>query len=574
MDRDELKDLIKKAKGQEKPELVLKNLNLINVFTKEIIKTNVAIDKGKVVGIGDYQGESEEDLEGKFLAPGFIDAHVHIESSMSTPSQFARAVMPHGVTSVVADPHEIANIKGLEGIKYMIEDSIGSPLDVYFVFPSCVPATPFENAGAILNAPSIEGQIDGKYIIGLGEMMNFTGLINQDSDVLDKLIIGRDFIIDGHGPMLKDKDLNAYVAGGIKTDHECSSPQEMVDRLRLGMYILIREGSAARDLEKLIGGVNKDNLSRILFCTDDKHPQDLLEEGTIDYNIKLAIKAGLSPLDAITIATLNPAICYRLKDKGAIAPGYDADLVVIDNLEDFNIERVYKKGRLVAENYKPLFNSRPYLPAYMEKSVQLKDFSIEKLQIPMKSEYARVIKVLPHSLVTDSTRKKVKVENGYFQYSNEDILKLAVIERHKRTGNVGLGLIEGLGLKNGAIGSTIAHDSHNIIVAGDNDRDIIRVVEELVKIGGGIAIASQGKILKSLSLEVGGILTTRPIEETGKILDEMLAISYNVLKINKDIDPFMTLSFMGLPVIPKLKVTDMGLFDVEKFEFTKVEAEE
>ncbi len=566
MNKDQLKDLIKKARGQEKPELVLKNLKLINVFTKEIIKTNLAIDKGKIVGIGDYQGQVEEDLEGNFLAPGFIDAHVHIESSMSTPSQFARAVMARGVTSVVADPHEIANVKGLEGIKYMIEDSIRSPLDAYFVFPSCVPSTPFENAGAILDAASIEGQIDKKNIIGLGEMMNFTGVINCDDHVLDKLIIGRDSIIDGHGPMLKDKDLNAYIAGGIKTEHECSSPEEMVDRLRLGMYILIREGSAARELEKLIGVVNKDNLSRILFCTDDKHPQDLIEEGTIDYNIKLAIKAGLDPVDAITIGTLNPAICYKLKDKGAIAPGYDADLVVIDNLEDFNIVKVYKKGVLVAENYKALFNSRAYLPDYMKKSVQLKEFSIEKLQIPMKSPYARVIKVLPHSLVTDSTIKKVKVEDGYFQYSHEDILKIAVIERHKKTGNVGF--------KNGAIGSTIAHDSHNIIVAGDNDKDIIGVVEELVKIGGGIAIGSQGKILKSLSLEVGGILTTRPIEETRKILEEMMAISYKELGANKDIDPFMTLSFMGLPVIPKLKVTDMGLFDVEKFEFIKVEAEE
>lgn len=574
MNKDELRNLIKKAKGEEKPELVLKNVNLINVFTKEIIKTNVAIDSGKIVGIGDYEGVKEEDLEGKYLAPGFIDSHVHIESSMSTPTQFARAVMPRGVTSVVTDPHEIANVKGLEGIKYMIEESKRSPLDAYFVFPSCVPATPFENSGAILDAASLEGQIDGKDIIGLGEMMDFPGVVNLSDDVVEKLLIGRESIIDGHGPLIVDKDLNAYVAAGISTEHECSTAEEMIDRLRLGMYILIREGSATRDLSKLIGVVNKDNLSRILFCTDDKHPNHLLDEGSIDYNIRLAIKAGLDPVDAITIASLNPAICYNLKGKGAIAPGYDADMVVIDNLEELNILSVYKKGKVIAENNIALFDSQPYLPDYVKDTVQLKEFNKDKLRLPLKSNHARVIEVIADSIVTGESIREVKVEDGYFQYSDDDILKIAVIERHKKTGNIGLGLIENMKFKNGAIGSTIAHDSHNIIVAGDNDEDIMAVVNELVNIGGGIAIASKGKILKSLALEVAGILTTKPIEETNKALGEMMDISYNKLGVNKDIDPFMTLSFMGLPVIPKLKLTDMGLFDVEKFEFIQVGLEE
>lgn len=571
MNRDILRNLIRKAKGEEKAQLVLKNANLINVFTKEIIKTNVAIDKGKIVGIGDYSGVEEVDLEGKFLSPGFIDSHVHIESSMSTPTQFARAVMPRGVTSVVTDPHEIANVKGLEGIRYMIEESKNSPLDAYFVFPSCVPSTPFENAGAILDSKSMEGQIDGKDIIGLGEMMDYPGVINYDNNVLDKLVIGNDFIIDGHGPMIKDKDLNAYVVAGIKTEHECSTSEEMIDRLRLGMYILIREGSATRDLSKLIGNVNKNNLSRILFCTDDKHPEDLLNEGSIDYNIKLAIRAGLDPVDAISIASLNPAICYNLKNKGAIAPGYDADMVVLDNLEDFNILKVYKNGKLVAENGKPLFKCEIYLPENMKNSVNIKEMDKKSLRIPMKSSNAKVIRVISDSIVTGMSKRSIRIEDGFFAFSDDDILKLVVVERHKRTGNIGLALIENMKLKNGAIGSTIAHDSHNIIVAGDNDEDIILAINELEKIGGGITIASNGKILKSLSLEIAGLLTTRPIEETTKILREMIDISYNELGVNSEIDPFMTLSFMGLPVIPKLKLTDIGLFDVEEYKFVEVE---
>lgn len=570
MIKKDLRNLIIKAKGEEKAELVLKNAFVINVFTKEIIKQDVAIDNGKIVGLGNYQGITEIDMEGKYLSPGFIDSHVHIESSMSTPSQFARAVMPRGVTSVVTDPHEIANVKGLDGIRYMIDEAKNSPLDAYFVFPSCVPATPFENSGAILDAKSMLGEIDGVDIIGLGEMMDFPGVINANDGILDKLLIGRETIIDGHGPLIENKELNAYVAAGIKTEHECSTKEEMIERLRLGMYILIREGSATRDLSKLIQVVNKDNLSRILFCTDDKHPEDLLKEGSIDFNIKKAIKLGLDPVDAYTIASLNPSICYNLKDKGAIAPGFDADIVVLDNLEEVSVVEVYKKGKLIAKDYSPLFNSIPYLPEYMRNSVIIKDFHIEKLKIPMTTNKAKVIRVIPDSIVTDELSREINVENGYFKYSDDDILKLVVVERHKKTGNVGIGLIENMKFKNGAIGSTIQHDSHNIIVAGDNDEDIMLVIEELVNIGGGIAIANDGNILKSLSLEVGGILTTRPIEETNKLLKEMMDISYNILGVNKDIDPFMTLSFMGLPVIPKLKLTDMGLFDVSNFKFVEV----
>lgn len=568
--KEELRELIIKSKGDKTSELVLKNANIINVFTGEIIFGDLAVDKGRIVGMGNYKGEREIDLDGKYISPGFIDSHVHIESSMSTPRQFARAIIPRGVTSIISDPHEIANVRGIEGIKYMIEDAKNTPLDVYVMLPSCVPATEFENSGAILEAEDLEKLINEESVLGLGEMMNYPGVIYAEDKILDKLILGRRTIIDGHGPSITGKDLNAYVAAGIKTEHEASSPEEVLERLRLGMYILLREGSAAKDLRNIIGTVTKDNLSRFLLCTDDKHPEDLINEGSIDFNIKLAIEAGIDPVDAIKMATLNSAECYGLKDKGALAPGYRADLVIIDNLDDFNIIKVFKDGQLVAENNKALFESKLYLADNMKDSVNIKRVELKDLQIPMKTHKANIISIVEDSLVTEKVVKEVKVENGYFQYSDEDILKLVVVERHKATGNIGLGLIENFQLKNGAIGSTIAHDSHNILVVGDNDEDILSVIDEIERIGGGLAIVSQGRVLKSLSLEIGGLMTSKPIEEINLTLKEMMEISQEKLKVNTKIDPFMTLAFMALPVIPKIKLTDMGLFDVENFNFIEV----
>ena len=567
------KNLILKAKGDEKSELVLKNCKIINVFTNEIIEGDIAIDKGYIVGIGQYEGQKEIDLNGKYLSPGFIDGHVHIESSMSSPSQFARVIVPRGVTSIIADPHEIANVKGIEGIKYIIDESKTVPLDVYIMLPSCVPATNFENAGAILEAEDLKELMYEESVLGLGEMMNYPGVISMDEKVIEKLVLFKDKVIDGHGPAIDGKDLNAYVAAGIATEHECSTLEEVINRVRLGMYILLREGSAAKDLRNIIKAVNKDNLRRFLFCTDDKHPEDLINEGTIDFNIKLAIKEGIDPIDAIKMATLNAAECYRLKGKGAIAPGYIADLVVIDNLEDFNIVKVFKNGDLVAENKKALFDTRIHLPKNMIDSVRIKEVRIEDLQIPMKSNKANIIGVIENSLVTEKLVEEVKTVNGYFEYSHNDILKLVVIERHFATGNIGVGLIKNFKLKNGAIGSTVGHDSHNMIVVGDNDEDILIAIRELEKVGGGLTIVSKGIVLKSLPLEIGGIMTSRPIEETNRILKEMIHLSHNELNANENIDPFMTLAFMALPVIPKLKLTDMGLFDVEKFDFIDISQE-
>ena len=574
MFKEQLKSIIYKANGVENPQLVLKNANIINVFSGEIIKGDVAIDDGKIVGIGEYNGENEIDLKGKYLSPGFVDSHVHIESSMSSPSQFAKAIVPRGVTTIIADPHEIANVKGIEGIKYIIDDSKNVPLDVQVMLPSCVPSTNFENAGAILEAKDLKDLLDNESVIGLGEMMNYPGVISADENILDKLVLFNDMIIDGHGPMISGKELNAYVAAGIKTEHECSTIEEVVDRIRLGMYVLLREGSAAKDLRNIIDAVNKDNLRRFLLCTDDKHPDDLINEGSIDFNIKLAIKAGIEPVDAIRMATLNPSECYRLRGKGAIAPGYIADLVVIDNLEDFNILKVFKNGKLVAEDNKAFFDSKIYLPENMTESVKIKDVKIEDIQIPMKTNKANIIGVIESSLVTEKIVKEINVVNGHFNFSNDDVLKIVIIERHFATGNIGVGLIENFKLKNGAIGSTVGHDSHNIIIIGDNDEDILIAIKELKKIGGGLTLVSKGEVLKSLSLEIGGIMTSKPIEETNSILKEMIKISYDELKVNKSIDPFMTLAFMALPVIPKLKLTDMGLFDVEKFDFIKVHNED
>lgn len=574
MQREELRSLIMKARGIEKPELVLKNANVINVFTKEIIKSDVAIDNGKIVGIGQYNGVKEIDLKGKYLCPGFIDSHVHIESSMSTPSEFAKLIVPRGVTSIVADPHEIANVKGIDGIKYIIEDSKQIPLDVYIVLPSCVPSTDFESSGAILEAQDLSLLIEEDTVIGLGEMMNYPGVINAEDKVLDKLILGREKVIDGHGPMISHKDLNAYIVAGVKTEHECSTIEEVIERLRLGMYILLREGSAAKDLSLLVKSVNKENLRRFLFCTDDKHPEDLIKTGSIDNNIRLAIKSGIDPIDAIIMATLNPSECYGLKSKGAIAPGYDADLLVIDSLNEMNILSVYKSGKLVGANNKALFNTKSYLPNYMKNSIEIKSVTIEDLQIPMNRSKANVIRVIPGSLVTEKVLREVNTNGGYFNYSKDDILKIVVVERHKASGNIGIGLIENFKLRNGAIGSTIAHDSHNMVVVGDIDSDILLAIKELEYIGGGITLVSKGKVLKSLSLEIGGIMTSRPIEEVNEILKDMMEISYNVLKVNTEIEPFMTLSFMALPVIPSIKITDLGLFDVENFDFIKVYSED
>ncbi|MCR8744534.1 adenine deaminase [Romboutsia lituseburensis] len=567
------KNLIDLAMKNKKAELVLKNAKIVNVFSHEIINSDVAIDNGVIVGVGSYDGIENIDLEGKFIVPGLIDSHLHIESAMVTPQEFAKAVVPRGTTTVIADPHEIANVCGLDGIEYMINSSENLPLDVYIMLPSCVPATKFENSGAVLSSDELTKFINHPKVLGLGEMMNYPGVIYKDEDVISKLDLAHksDKLIDGHGPDIKDEKLNAYVVSGVCTEHECSTVEEMLDRIRLGMYVMIREGSAARNLEELVRGINSFNYQRCLFCTDDRHPQDTLNSGHIDNNVRLAIKNGIDPITAIQIATINAANCYNLKSIGAISPGYKADLLIVDNLKDFNIEEVYKNGKLVGKNKKALFETKLVDTSKVIDTVNIGEVNKENLKIILESDIVNVIRLLPHNLVTEKVVRKVDIKNNEFKNNEKlDILKLVVIERHKNTGNIGLGLVENFKLKNGSIASTIAHDSHNIIVIGDNDEDILNAIEEVKRIGGGISISSNGKILDSLSLPIGGIVSDKSIEYVNDKLNKMLNLAYNELNVSKEIDPFMTLSFLALPVIPQIKLTDKGLFDVIKFEFIKV----
>ncbi|MGB3368619.1 MAG: adenine deaminase [Acidaminobacteraceae bacterium] len=576
-----MKNLIKTridvAAGRVKAELVLKNAKVVNVFTEEIISGDVAIQDGIICGVGHYSGEKEVNLNGKYVAPGLIDGHVHIESSMVTPGQFAKTIMPKGTTTIIADPHEIGNVCGLDGIKYILDESENLPLDIFVMLPSCVPATSFENSGAVLLAEDLQKLIDHPRVLGLGELMDFPGVVSADPQIVDKIVLAKENnkIIDGHGPIIEGNDLNAYVAAGVKTEHECETVQEMINRLRLGMYIQIREGSAARNLEALVQGVSKENLRRILFCTDDRHPGDILKDGHIDNNVRLAIKNGIPAISAIKMATLNPAECYRLYDRGAIAPGYKADLIVFDGLHSFNIEKVYKDGKIVADDGNALFEVPETDTSKVTDTVNFKKVEIDNLQIKLDTGVARIIKLLPHSLVTEAVIRKVEVKDGNFKYHNKlDVLKLAVIERHNATGNIGLGLVEGFALKNGAIASTVAHDSHNLIVIGDSDENIMLAIEELEKIGGGITTVKDGKVIQSISLPIGGIMSDKPLDEISVELEQMLKIGYEELNVDRNFDPFMTLAFLALPVIPDIKLTDEGLFDVRKFDFIDINVTE
>ena len=571
----ELKRRIDLAAGRDLPQLVLKNCRIVNVFTEEILSGDIAIDSGWIVGIGQYRGVEEIDLKSAYVAPGLIDAHVHLESSMVTPGQFAKAVVPHGTTSVIADPHEIANVCGLEGIRYMLEQSSELPLDVFVMMPSCVPATPFENSGAVIRAEDMSPLLGHPRVLGLGEMMDYPGVIGARQDVLDKLVAGgAGRMIDGHGPVLTGKELNAYVMAGVGTDHECTTEDEMLQRLRLGMYIQIREGSAAKNLNALIKGVTPQNSRRVLFCTDDRHPGDILAQGHIDNNLRQAIRGGFSAVAAIRMATLNAAECYQLNHLGAIAPGYQADLIVFDSLEEFNISKVFKRGQLVADNGVSLFDVVERPDDRVLNTVRLHKVVAGQLALKLDSSAVNVIRLQSHSLVTEKVLREVAVQDGAFvQDEHADILKLAVIERHKATGNIGLGLLENYGLKRGAIASTVAHDSHNLIVVGSSDEDMLVAIAEIERIGGGLAIARDGKVLGSLALPIAGLMSASPLKEVDDKLNVLLKIAYE-MGVNPQLEPFMTLAFLALPVIPDIKLTDLGLFDVTRFDFMKVSAKE
>lgn len=572
--KDILKRKILVAAGKKKCELVFRNAKIVDVLSHEIVSGSIGVDNGMVVGIGLYEGNVEIDLKGKFVMPGLIDSHVHIESSLAPPDSFARAVIPHGTTTVIADPHEIANVRGIDGIKYMARSAKLVPMNVYFMIPSCVPATSFEHSGAILDSVAIDSLMDEENVLGLGELMNYPSVISADDEILNKILTAssRDKLIDGHGPMLEGKSLNAYAAAGVRTDHESSTVDEMRERLRAGMYILMREGSAAHDLKALLAGVTEGNSRRCMFCTDDRQPEDILKRGHIDNHLRISVAFGIDPITAVQMATINAAECYRLSNIGAVATGYEANFAVFDNLKDFNVMEVYYKGTLVARDGEAVFDAVKEDIQVVSGKLNVKPFVMEKLRLKLKSDIARVMRLKSHSLLTEKVQRKIFLDNDgcYNQHSELDILKLAVIERHNAAGNIGLGLVENYKLQDGAIATTIAHDSHNIIVIGDNDADMYACVNELIKVGGGITMCSQGKILGTLELPIAGLMSEKPLPVINQKLKEMNRTAYEVLKVNKDLDPFMTLAFLALPVIPELKLTDVGLFDVTEFKFTDI----
>ena len=573
----DLKRLIDVAAGRRKADLVLQNARIVNVHTHEVSDGSLAVDQGVIAGIGAYEGRKELDLNGAYLLPGLIDSHVHIESSLVSPEQFARLVVPRGTTTVIADPHEIANVAGLEGIRYMISAAKKAPLDVYFMLPSCVPSTSFEHAGAVLDAAALEELIDDDAVLGLGEVMDYPSVAAGDEGILAKIALAakRNKPIDGHGPMLEGRGLNAYRAAGIQTDHECSTLDEMRDRLRIGMRILIREGSAARNLSTLIKGVGPHTSRYCSFCTDDKQPEQILSEGHIDHSLRLAIENGLDPLTAIQMGTLNAAEGYGLARKGALAPGFDADMIVVDNLRHFTVQQVYKRGVLVARNQEALFAVNTPDISRVSGSVKVGELSQESFRLKLRGDLVNVIHLHPGNLITEKAVRKVYIdEQGFFVHREKlDILKLAVIERHRGRGNIGLGLVEGFQLKNGALATTIAHVSHNLIIIGDNDRDMLTAARELISCGGGMCAVREGKVLDTLPLPIAGLMSNEGADQLNQRLSRINRTAYEALRVNPQVDPFMSLSFLALPVIPELKLTEMGVFDVTNFEFIDINAE-
>jgi adenine deaminase len=568
------KEMIQVSRGLIKAEFVLKNAVIINVLSGEFEEADIAIHQGIIVGIGNYEGEVEHDLEKRYVAPGFIDGHVHIESAMSTPIEFAKMVLPKGTTTVIADPHEIANVCGKNGISFMLDSSEHIPLNVYMMIPSCVPATKFENSGAVITANDIKAFKNHPRVLGLGEVMDYPSVIAADSNILEKIETMKNRIIDGHAPDISGKDLNAYMQAGVMTDHECTLVESLTERVRRGMYVHLREGSATRNVKTLLKGVTKQNLHRLLFCTDDKHPEDVFLEGHINYNVNLAIAHGIEPIDAIRMATINAANCYGLNHLGAIAIHRSADLIVFEDLKKIEPIEVYKGGVLVAKNNHPLFEGDTVIPKTVKHTIHV-DLSSIDLSLKIKNNPVHVIGIIKDNITTHKLIRQVKVENNQFVYdSSKDILKLAVIERHHMTKNIGLGLVEGFGFKNGAIAMTIAHDSHNLVCLGSDDQQMKMAIEKIVDLEGGIVIVANHKIVDFLKLEIAGLMTSSPVKEVQETLKRMKKIIVE-MGLSSDIsDPFISLSFLALPVIPKLKLTDQGLFDVETFQMITIEAKD
>ena len=567
--------LVEVAAGRKSADVLIRNAKVVDVFGGGILHTPVSVANGYFAGFGEVEAKEVLDAKGRYLLPGLMDGHVHIESSMLTPERFADMVVPHGTTTVIADPHELANVAGKKGIDYMLEATEKLALDVRLMLPSCVPATPFEDTGAVLVARDLKPYVNNPRVAGVAEMMNFPGVVCRDKDVCAKLDLGfaSGKMIDGHAPGLGGRELDAYAAAGVRSDHECTSIEEMRDRLQRGMYVHLRQGSAARNLVALLPGVTAAALHRCLFCTDDAHPETLVAEGHMDRHLRLAVASGLDPVLAIIMATLNVAECYGL-NKGAIAPGREADFILVQDLKEFAVHQVYAKGVLVAERGVMVRESASEVPEALLHTVKSAPLADDALALRLPGNRARVMGLMPGNLITKDLERDVQTDaDGCFDPAlNPGLSLAAVIERHQETGKIGLGILEGYAIKGGAIASTVAHDSHNIVVAGDVIADMRLAVDALKEQGGGLVLCRGGEVAARLALPVGGLMTTEPAGAVNETLSGMVKLAHE-MGVPVDIDPFMTLTFIALPVIPELKLTARGLFDVRTFSFVSAVVE-
>lgn len=557
---------IRAGRGDSPADLVLKRAQVVNVFTGEIRVADVAVQDGFVVGLGaDYAGRREVNAQGRWVAPGLIDAHIHIESSMLMPAHLAEIMVPHGTSAIVSDPHEIANVLGISGVRYLLDRSENLPVDVFFMAPSCVPATLLETSGTRLDADALAPLLKEPRILGLAEMMNFPGVCHGDAEVLEKLSLFQGRILDGHSPGLIGYDLQAYLAAGIRSDHECTTLEEALEKVDAGMFVMIREGTSARNLDALLPAVTPENAGRFCLVSDDLHPQDLLRRGHLDHLVQRAIRTGVPPVLAVRLASLNPAGYFGMRDRGAVAPGYRADLLVLDDLDTFAVNRVYKDGMLVAEHGEMCAFAEPEEDIPAAKPLATGPVDPGRFRIPDQGAKARVIELVPDQILTGQGRVRPRVRDGeVVSDPDNDLLKIAVVERHHGSGRTGLGLVRGFGLRAGALAGSIAHDSHNVIAVGVEDADLARAVEEVREMGGGLAVAREGVVLARVPLPVAGLLSDAPIRILVREIDGVNRAAASLGCALKD--PFMALSFLALPVIPALKLTDRGLVDVERFE--------
>ncbi len=584
MNKEMLTNHIKASSKSIKCDLVIKNVTVIDVFNKNKFVESVGIKDGYIIGIGDYDAYEIIDGTNKYICPGLIDSHCHIESSLVTPAEYCKLALLNGITSVIADPHEISNVMGTDGINFMLDSSSELPFDIYFMLPSCVPGTSFENSGATLLSKDLSTYYKNDKVLGLAEVMDYPAVSNCEENMINKIYdaIINNKVIDGHGAGFTPMMTNSYRSANILTDHECNNAEEAIEKIRRGMYVLIREGTVAKNLKEILPAVSESNSNRFCFCTDDKHIDDIAKNGSINSSIAYAIKSGLSPETAIQMATINPSNLYKITNKGAIAPGYIADFILLDNLEEFKISKVYKEGRLIVSDNKIIDHKNNLVKGsfnlYSTNSVNLPLLNKDSLKITIKNKKhtkLNIIEIIPNKLESIHLKLNISdiesMENSeVFKASpKDDLIKISVIERHKASGNIGLGILKGLGINEGAIGTTIAHDSHNLILAGTNDKDMIFAAKELEKMHGGIIVVKDERILAHIKLEIGGLITNRSYHEIEADLKNLHS-AIKIIAPHIDFNPFLTLSFLSLPVIPDLKITDKGLFDVVNFKFIDV----